>query len=59
MSHFNFNQLTVLHYSRARSLLSVFNHACASVDGVQLMFSDLMRKMDDMSDGDKHVVFDE
>ena len=56
---FQFNQLAVSHNTRAQLLLSAFNHACASVDGAQHVFNDHMRKMDDMADGDKDVVFDE
>ena len=49
----------MLHDVRARLLFSVFNHACVSADGAHHMFGELMRKIDDMSDGDKDVSFDD
>ena len=54
-----FNQIPVSHEIRSRLLFSVFNHACDSADGAQHMFGELLRKMDNVSEGDKNVAFDE
>ena len=37
----------------------MYNHACASIEGAQLKFSDLMSKMHVKSNGDKDVAFDD
>ena len=44
---------------RALLLFSVCNYACASTEGAQLTFSDLLSKIYAMSNGDKDIEFDD
>ena len=49
----------MLHDIRDRLLFSVFNCANVSADGAHHMSGELVREIDDTSDTDKDVVFDE
>ena len=55
---FNFNPLPVLHNSIALLLFSLFNYACASKEGQELTFRQLMNKMNENPQGIKHVKHD-
>ena len=55
----HFNQMIVLHDVRPSLLFSAFNYARVSADVAQHVFRELLLKMDNISDGDKNVVFDE
>ena len=48
---FDFNPLPILHNSRGLLLFSLCNHACASKEGPELAFRQLMSKMNEESQG--------
>ena len=53
---FNFNPLPILHNSSALLLFILHNHACASKEGQELTFRQLMSKMNKESQGNMHVT---